>query len=110
MPACLRDRFTVAVEQLECEPGERHGGAGLGVALYDLKMRRQRVIINDVLKYRTVRDLFCRDGPFSRLLKALGNSIGNLSNGVASTVMRYGSVDAIGAFAGAKPRSGLFFS
>ena len=109
MPACLRDRFTVAVEQLECEPGERHGGAGLGVALYDLKMSRQRVIINDVLKLCTVRDLFCRDGPFSRLLKALGNSVGNLSNGVAGTVIRYGSMDAIGALAYAKPRFGQIF-
>jgi len=72
-------------------------------------MRRQGVIVYDVLEFRAVRNLLCRDNPFPCLLKALGNGVGTFANGVAGTVIRYGSVDAIGTLAFTKPCSSLLF-
>ena len=109
MPGCLRDGLTVAIEQLKGEPGEWYGGSSLSIALHDLKMCRQGVVVYDVLKFCAVRDLLCRDGPFPCLLKAVGHGAGNLTNGVAGTVIRYGSADAIGAPSCAKPCSSLVF-
>ena len=109
MPGCLRDGLTVAVEQLKGEPSAWYGVAGLSIALHDLKMCRQGVVVYDVLKLCAVRDLLCCDSPFPCLLKAVGHSVDNLTNGVAGTVIRYGSADAIGALSCAKPCSGLVF-
>ena len=99
----------VAIEQLERKAGKWYGAAGLSIALYDLKVCRQGVVVYDVLKFCTVRDLLCRDTPFPCLLKAVGHSVDNLANGVAGTVIRYGSADAIGALSCAKPCSSLVF-
>ena len=109
MPRCLRDGFTVAIEQLKGEPDAWYGAAGLSIALHDLKMCRQGVVVYDVLKLCAVSDLLCRDSPFPCLLKAVGHSVDNLTNGVAGTVIRYGSTDAIGALSCAKPCSSLVF-
>ena len=40
IPACLRDRLVVAIEQLKRKAGERYGATGLGITFYDLEMRR----------------------------------------------------------------------
>ena len=105
----MRDGLTVAIEQLKGEPDAWYGAAGLSIALHDLKMCRQGVVVYDVLKLCAVSDQLCRDSPFPCLLKTVGHSVDNLTNGVAGTVIRYGSADAIGALSCAKPCSSLVF-
>ena len=109
IPACLRDRFTVAVEQLKTKAGKGDGSSRLGIAFDDLEMCRKGVIVHDVLKLGSVGDLLGRDGPIFCPLKACGNSFRDLANGIARTIVGDGSVDAVRSCARAKPGLGLVF-
>lgn len=93
----------MAIEQLERKAGKWHGAAGLSIALYDLKVCRQGVVVNDVLKLGAVCGLLCCDGPFSCLLKSFRDRFCNLANGVARAVVGNGTVSAGGSLAYAKP-------
>ena len=81
----------------------------MGIAFYNLEMRRQGVVVHDILKLGAVGNLVGLDGPFPCLLKSFRDRFCNLANGVARAVVGNGTVSAGGSLACAKPCFGLVF-
>lgn len=81
----------------------------MGIAFYNLEMRRQSVVVHDILKLGAVGNLIGPDGPFPCTFKTLGDGFRNLANRVAGTVVWDGSVDTGGSLACAEPCFGLIF-
>ena len=78
----------------------------MGIAFYNLEMRRQSVVVHDILK---LGNLIGLNGPFPCMFKTLWDGFRNLTNGVAGAVVWDGSVDTGGSLACAKPCFGLIF-
>ena len=72
-------------------------------------MRRQSVVVHDILKLGAVGNLIGLDGPFPRTFKTLGDGFRNLTNRVAGAVVWDGSVDTGWSLACAEPCFGLVF-
>ena len=81
----------------------------MGIAFYNLEMRRQSVVVHDILKLGAVGNLIGLDGPFPRTFKTLGDGFRNLTNRVAGAVVWDGSVDTGWSLACAEPCFGLIF-
>ena len=92
-----------AIEQLKGKSRKRNGFARPSISLYDLKMGRYGVVVDNELEFGAIGDLLGGDSPVSCSFEAFGNSVLNLVNGVSCAVIGDGATGTVGTFSFSKP-------